>query len=440
MGQEATRDLRQHLWRAAWRKARLETMSVRQGLTSLVRQPLWRRWTVASFLSRLPVTMSLLAFVLVGDQATGSLAVGASLAGAATVTSGLASPLRGRALDRGELRAGLQRASAINAGALLALAVAVALGAPIAVLFMLAILQGVATAAISGGMRALLPVIVPARDLERANTIEAVSIELAFVVGPTLAGTLALFVAPTVVLVVMAAAAAAAVWVMRPLPRLVPPAERPVAAPWRIPGIKPVLAVTVAVGMTVGVFEAALPPRAEQLGLSAAAAGPLLAFVAAGSGLGGILASGMEGAAARTQRLAPRYLAPLGALILPLALVPSVPLLTVCLFLAGLPIAPLNALGAMRLHASVPAGRQAEGFSVYVATIVLGAGLGQSLVGVLLPRTGPQALLAGGAAVPLIVAGIIAARTRASRRGPAGVTLETGHPRRALRPPDIRRG
>jgi len=399
-------------------------MSVRHGLVTLARQPRWRRWTLASFLARLPVTMSLLAFVLVGDQATGSLAVGASLAGAATVASGLASPLRGRALDRRELRVGLQRASVANAVALLALLAGVAIGAPIAVLFALAVVQGITTAAISGGMRALLPVVVPERDLERANAIEAVSIELAFVVGPTLAGTLALFVEPTVVLGIMAAAAAAAAWVMHPLPKLVPPKERPLAAPWSVPGIKPVLLITVAVGMTVGVFEAALPPRAEQLGLAAAAAGPLLAFAAVGSGIGGILASGMVGASARANRLAPRYLVAMGLLILPLAFLPTVPLLAGSLFLAGLPIAPLNALGAMRLHASVPAGRQAEGFSVYVATIVLGAGLGQSAVGALLERTGPEPLLAGGAAVPLLVALVIIVvrsrpRPRASSRGTA---------------------
>src|SRR5680860_426850 len=220
------------------------------------------------------------------------------------------------------------------------------------------------------------------------------------------------------------AAAAAAAWVMHPLPKLVPPKERPLAAPWSVPGIKPVLLITVAVGMTVGVFEAALPPRAEQLGLAAAAAGPLLAFAAVGSGIGGILASGMVGASARANRLAPRYLVAMGLLILPLAFLPTVPLLAGSLFLAGLPIAPLNALGAMRLHASMPAGRQAEGFSVYVATIVLGAGLGQSAVGALLERTGPAPLLAGGAAVPLLVALVIIVvrsrpRPRASSRGTA---------------------
>src|SRR5680860_1902175 len=106
--------------------------------------------------------------------------------------------------------------------------------------------------------------------------------------------------------------AAAAAWVMHPLPKLVPPKERPLAAPWRVPGIKPVLLITVAVGMTAGVFEAALPPRAEQLGLTAAAAGPLLAFAAVGSGIGGTLASGMEGTSARATELAPRYLTAMG--------------------------------------------------------------------------------------------------------------------------------
>nr|MBA2577732.1 hypothetical protein [Euzebyaceae bacterium] len=80
------------------------------GLRDLARQRLWRRWTLASFLARLPGTMTLLALVLAGEEATGSLAVGAQLAGVATVVAGVAAPWRGRRLDRAELRGGLQRA------------------------------------------------------------------------------------------------------------------------------------------------------------------------------------------------------------------------------------------------------------------------------------------------------------------------------------------
>jgi len=46
---------------------------------ALIRRPLWRRWATASGLSRLPVAMVPLAFVLAGQYATGSFAAGALL-------------------------------------------------------------------------------------------------------------------------------------------------------------------------------------------------------------------------------------------------------------------------------------------------------------------------------------------------------------------------
>ncbi len=162
------------------------------GLSGLVRQPLWRRWTLVSLLGRLPLTMTLLALVLVGERVAGSLAVGAQLAGVATIAAGIAAPLRGRQLDSGGLRLGLRNAALLTAAVHGAQAAAVVAGAPLGVLFGLAAAQGVSSAALSGGYRALLVSVVSASQLPQANTLEAVLIEIAFVAGPSLAGILAL--------------------------------------------------------------------------------------------------------------------------------------------------------------------------------------------------------------------------------------------------------
>ena len=82
---------------------------------------MFRRWAVVNLLARLPMTMNLLALVLVGEAVTGSLANGASLAGIATVSAGLAAQWRGRMLDRVELREGLRRHLGLSALAVLAL-------------------------------------------------------------------------------------------------------------------------------------------------------------------------------------------------------------------------------------------------------------------------------------------------------------------------------
>src|SRR5215831_16318203 len=79
-------------------------VDVRDGIAGLVSQRAWQRWTLSSFLARLPISMSLLGLVLAGQAATGSLATGARLAGFTTLCAGLIGPLRGRLLDRREMR------------------------------------------------------------------------------------------------------------------------------------------------------------------------------------------------------------------------------------------------------------------------------------------------------------------------------------------------
>ncbi len=80
--------------------------------------------------------------------------------------------------------------------------------------------------------------------------------------------------------------------------------------------------------------------------------------------------------------------AAMAVLLLPVAAAPSVALLGVALFLVGIPIAPLNALGALRLQASIDPGRQAEGFATFTAAVLIGAGMGQALTGALLAPWG----------------------------------------------------
>lgn len=379
-------------------------MTAPSGLRALARQPLWRRWTLASFLARLPNTMTLIALVLVGEELTGSIAVGAQLSGVAIATSGLAAPWRGRRLDRFELRRGLQLACSITAAVLAAQAIALAVRAPLPLFFALAVAQGLAFAAVSGGYRALLVPVVPSRDLPRANALEAVFVEVAFVTGPGLAALLALAVGPVGVLVAMSASVAAAALVARGLPRLDPPAQRATAAPWRTPGAWQVYVLSLAVGACLGVLESAVPARAAELGLQTATGGFLLMLVAAGSGIGGVAASMARDPLGRARLRALLLLLALGALIVPAALSESLLLLVVALLLCGVPIAPMNALAAFLLQQRVPAGRQAEGFAVFIAAILLGAGAGQGVTGQLLDDIGARALIGIAAGIPLATA------------------------------------
>ncbi|CAN5792379.1 MFS transporter [soil metagenome] len=399
------------------------------GLGGLVRQPLWRRWTLASLLGRLPLTMTLLALVLVGEQVAGSLAVGAQLAGVATITAGIAAPLRGRQLDSGDLRVGLRNAALLTAAVLAAQAAAMVLGAPLLVLFGLAAAQGVTSAALSGGFRALLVSVVSAADLPQANTLEAVLIEIAFVAGPSLAGILALVVGPVGVLLAMAAASVASALLTATLPPVSAHPEQAAAAPWRTAGAPAVYLLALAMGAALGLLESALPARSTELGMAAASAGPLLALTAGGSAVGGLLAAVRRDHRRYQARVAVGLLLAMGMLFGALAATGGRLSLGVLLFLAGAPIAPLNALGSLRLQDTIPASRLGEGFAVFTAMILVGAGIGQSITGQLLESVGAQALLAGAAVIPIAAGVVISAvvllakgRRPQLRRSPAGTT------------------
>ena len=392
-------------------------------LRALVAQPLWRRWTLAAFLARLPTTMTLLALVLAGERATGSIAIGSLLAGVATFTSGFAAPWRGRSLDRREIRGGLQRACLAAAAAFAAQGVALAAGAPVALLFVLAFVQGIAFAAISGGFRALLPAVVPREELARANALEAVFVEVAFVSGPAVAGIIALLAGPVGVLFAMAASVAGAALVARGLPPLHPVGGAAAPAPWRASGAPPVYLLALAMGVTVGMLESAVPARMDELGLASASAGFFLALVAAGSAAGGIIASLRGRGAEQARRRAALLLGAFALLLAPTAFTGSLLGLAIALFVTGVPIAPLNALGAMVLQDAIPAGRQAEGFAVFIAAIMVGAGAGQGLTGAVLGVLGAQGVLLAAAAVPLAaaIAVVVAPRARTRERVAARV-------------------
>ena len=387
-------------------------------LTSLLRTPGWAWWTAASFAARLPVTMVLIALVLAGEAATGSLATGAALAGTATAANGLTAPLRGRRLDRRELRAGLQRATLTGATAATALAIATAAQASAPVLFVLAAAFGVSLAGVNGGFRTLLSAVVPAAQLPRALTVEAVFVEVAFVTGPAAAGVLALALEPSVVLALMAASAATSAVLLTRVPTLPPPASRPPLAAWRTPGTWPMFVIASTLGLAIGALEGALPARLDELARDPELAGPLLALLAGGSAVGGLIAARRHDLAATPGPTAALLLAGLAVPLLAAGTTTSLPALGALLVLAGAPIAPLNALGSILLQRRVPEGRRSEGFAVYLAGALLGVGAGQLVAGAALPVTGAAPLIVVSGAVPLVAAAVVAAVSRSASASP----------------------
>ena len=397
-------------------------------LRGLLRNPLFRRWAVTNLFARLPLTMNLLALVLVGEVATGSLATGATLAGILTFTSGVLAQPRGRQLDRTDLRAGVRRDLVLSAAAVVAFVAAVVAHAPVWTLALLAAAQGAVSAAILGGFRALLVPTVPDDQIEPANALDAVFVEVAFVAGPALAGGLALLVGPVGVLGLQAAAFGVAAVLVGGLPTRQPVADpgRAGPAPLRTRGAGSVYLLVLGVGLGLGAWEATMPARLESFGMEAAAAGPLLALTAAGSGLAGLVAANQRDPLRRGRLLAGVLLVAFGAAIVPTAVATNLVVLGLALFAMGLPIAPLNALGGLTLQRTVAVARQAEGFSLFPAMILIGAGAGQALAGQVLRYLTPSELLAAIAVVPVALGAIVL--LAAARRRLLGMSPGVGYP------------
>ena len=405
---------------------------VRAGSTSPLRALLqsraFRRWAVANLFGRLPLTMNLLALVLAGEAVTGSLATGATLAGILTLTTGLLAQPRGRRLDRTDLRAGLRVDLVLSAVGMLALTVAVVLAAPVWVLGLLAAAEGAVAAAVLGGFRALLVPTVTPEQIEPANALDAVFVEVAFVAGPATAGAAALVVGPSGVLALQAASFAVAAWLVGGLPTRMPVDDVAHAgpAPLRTRGATSVYLLVLALGAALGGWEATMPARLEEFGFEAASAGPLLAITALGSGIAGLIAANQRDPLRRGRMLAGGLLVVFGLAFLPTAVATSIAVLLPALLVLGMPIAPLNALAGLTFQRTIAFPRQAEGFALFPAMLLIGAGGGQVLAGLLLRWLSPAALIAALALLPVALGLVVLAA--AARRRALGLAPGLGFP------------
>lgn len=371
----------------------------------------WRRWVAASSAARMSGTMAAFALLLAGEQATGSYASGAWMASAYAFGAAAAAPFRGRAMDRRRLPDGLTWPMLGMAGLSLALAVACGLRAPLPLLLGLALALGVVPAGVFGAYRALMPAVLPHRLLEPAFSIDAVLIEVQWMVGPLLVGALAL-VHPSLALVTMAACNAGGALLNRRMPGREPPpsstapGERVSLAPFLagLPGL--VYLCVVANGMSWGLVDAAIPPRLEVLGARAESWGLMAALLSASSAAGGLLMAQVRrpGSDVAAMRRGLLYLLLWGALLAPTGLMGGAWGIAVWLAAAGFFLAPQTALFISLLQRRLPPDRHAEGFALFNAGWALGIGVGSAVAAVLLDAAGAQVAMLLSGAAPVVVA------------------------------------
>jgi MFS family permease len=364
----------------------------------LLRAPQVGRQFVAGSIGRLPYGMVALATILTLRHFGFSYAEVGLVAGAWGLATGATAPLLGRLVDRlGQTRVLVWTACGCAAGQV-ALLAAASQRAPVAGLVALAMAAGAASPPIGPCMRALWPGLVPAERLDTAFTLDALQLELIFIVGPISTSVLATSLSPQVAFatatacqaggaLVFAAAPASRAWRPEPFSD-----DGPRLGALSSAGIRVLVGALAIAALSLGVLEIGITAFAEHEG-SRADAGWLFALWSVGS-----LAGGLWYGARRWQGSPDRRFLAVSALfalgLVPLPLAGSLAAFGVLVTVAGLALSPSSAIGYSLVGSLAPAGAVTEAYAWQIVAYVGGSALGAWLAGVMVDAVSVEAALA----------------------------------------------
>ena len=161
---------------------------------------------LATFLARLPISMTLIGLLTLVTGVTGSVAAAGLVSGAFALGEALGGPIIARFADRHGQRFPVLVTALLDAALIVLLVIAVAAEAPLPVLVVLAAAGGLCMPQVGPMARTRWVVLIrkgPERGLERersvsaAMSVEGVLDETSFVLGPALVGILTLTISPT---------------------------------------------------------------------------------------------------------------------------------------------------------------------------------------------------------------------------------------------------
>ncbi len=378
-----------------------------------------RRLLFASLSGRVAFSMLPLGLVLYAAAETGSTATAGVLVAAFAATSALA-PARGRVVDRHGPPA-LVGFSLACAAAVLALVAAAGLGAPRAVLVLLAGLAGLFAPPLGPFTRSVWGLALREREprLQRVYALDSAGEESALIVSP-LAVALVIGLASARAALVVAAVALLAGTIAAARSRLAadlaPTAASPRGRAPRLPrSLWLVFASLVPTAAALGAIDVAVPAAAREQG-SATTAGVLLAAMAVGT-VTGSLWSGR-----REWRWAPGYRVIVLQVLMALGVALSAAVATELWLLGAALVVPGAVLGAlfMSLYMLVdrlaPEGSGTRTFAWLVTANNGGLAIGAAVAGAVSEGAGPEfglwfgAACALGGVVPATVAAVMSAR------------------------------
>ncbi len=331
-----------------------------------------------------------LPIVLLVQEETGSFASAGAVTAALAISSAVSNPYRGRMVDRHGQTRTLPWLALGSAAALWALVATTLAGAPLVVPIACAVLAGLLHAPMLSSTRPLWADLVDhPEQLPTAYALQAIVLEIFFISGPLVAAALIALGSPAAAVIaiataeligVLALAATPASRAWRGQPRAVGAAGAMASR-----GMRTLVATDLPVGAMFGALDVAVPAFTKGHG-SAAAAGAVLAALAVGSMLGGVLYGSRPRRATAT-----RYallLAIMAAFTAPLAAAGSILVLGLLAGLAGLFVAPMNSVGLSLIDDVAPPGTAAEATSWTGAAYQGGLAVGTGLAGAIVDDSG----------------------------------------------------
>ncbi|QBJ95749.1 MFS transporter [Rhodococcus sp. ABRD24] len=375
-------------------------------------------FSAAGFLARLPIAMVGIGIVTMLSQLRGGYGLAGALAAVFALSYAAITPLVSRAVDRYGQGRVLPTASAVSAAALAAMLLCVRLGAPDALLFLLAVPAG-CMPTIGAMVRARWTALYRGKpQLQTAFAFESVVDEVCFIAGPVVSVGLSVAVfpeaGPLLALILLVIGTLVLVAQRGTEPAVRDRSEGGGDSVVRNPAVWVLVAVMFAMGTIFGSIEVVSIAFADEQGTKGAAT-IALALFAGGSAVAGIVFGALRPARALRRQLVLASAA-VAALLWPLLMVDSIPTLTAALALAGISIAPTLIVATTLVESTVPAAKLTEGITWTVTGLGVGVALGSALAGQMIDHFGTRT----GFAVPIAagaVAFVVAAGTNLARRG-----------------------
>ncbi|MDR2017023.1 MAG: MFS transporter, partial [Burkholderiales bacterium] len=362
-------------------------LNARDNYLQFLREPDVRAILITALITRMPVGMSSLAFLMYLSQVTGSLAFAGAHVGIYLVAMSVAAPIVGRLIDRFGARRLLWVTGILHPLSLWLMLLPAVTTLPTAFFTACMIVAGTFCPPLIVLTRAVWRYRFETPDLRKiAFSFDTVLTELNFVIGPLLVA-LALAIASPILaflLFLVFTTLAVPLFLRSPAVRYIKH-DRTIERHWLGPLTEPrlllVFVITFTIAMTLGAIEIGYPAFAAQYG-KPFWAGILIAFASIGSALGGLIYGGINLKSKPEQHM-PWLLAAL-LLFVALHIITNVPGWFLLLAtLSGMAVAP--SLTALTLLTSryTPERYTAEAFTWSSTCVVSGLGAGMALGGAL---------------------------------------------------------